>query len=240
MTKELKPIRIFISSPGDVAEERALTKRVIQRLQGEFSGQVLLDPIYWEHEPLLATKSFQEQIVRPSETDIVVTILWSRLGTRLPPNFTKPDGSRYESGTEFEFEDAISSYREKGVPDLLIYRKTSDPLVSLNDRKSLLEKLSQREALEDFFNRWFHDKAEGTLVAAFHPFNTSANFEEILESHLSKLIKNRLPESAIKEEIAAIKPQWEEGSPFRGLNVFEFEHSPVFFGRTKAVSEVID
>ena len=66
MLKELKPIRIFISSPGDVAEERALTKRVIQRLQGEFSGQALLDPIFWEHEPLLATKSFQEQIIRPS------------------------------------------------------------------------------------------------------------------------------------------------------------------------------
>ena len=80
MTEELKPIRIFISSPGDVAEERALTKRVIQRLQGEFSGQVLLKPIYWEPEPLLATKSFQEQIICPSETDIVVTIWWQGRG----------------------------------------------------------------------------------------------------------------------------------------------------------------
>jgi tetratricopeptide (TPR) repeat protein len=240
MTKELKSIRIFISSPGDVAEERALTKRVIQRLQGEFSGQVTLDPIFWEHEPLLATKSFQEQIVRPSETDIVVTILWSRLGTRLPANFTKPDGSRYESGTEFEFEDAVNSYRETGTPDLLIYRKTAEPVVSLKDRQTLLKRLSENEALENFFDKWFHDKAEGTLVAAFHPFNTSANFEEILESHLQKLIKNRLPESAVKEEMPFIKPQWQEGSPFRGLNVFEFEHSAVFFGRTKAVSEIID
>jgi len=100
--------------------------------------------------------------------------------------------------------------------------------------------LSEKEALENFFDKWFHDKAEGTLIAAFHPFNTSADFEEILESHLQKLIKNRLPESVVKEEVPAIKPQWKEGSPFRGLNVFEFEHSPVFFGRTKAVSEIID
>jgi len=240
MTKELKPIRIFISSPGDVAEERALTKRVIQRLQGEFSGQAILDPIFWEHEPLLATKSFQEQIIRPSETDIVVTILWSRLGTRLPANYTKPDGSRYESGTEFEFEDAVNSFRKLGKPDLLIYRKTAEPVVSLKDRPTLMKRLSEKEALENFFDKWFHDKAEGTLVAAFHPFNTSANFEEILEAHLQKLIKNRLPDSAVKEEIPAIKPQWQEGSPFRGLNVFEFEHSPIFFGRTKAVSEIID
>ncbi|MCD4725125.1 MAG: DUF4062 domain-containing protein, partial [Bacteroidales bacterium] len=121
MTKEIKSIRIFISSPGDVAEERALTRKVIERLQGEYSGRVILEPIYWEHEPLLATQTFQEQIIRPSETDIVITILWSRLGTRLPEQFTKADGSRYESGTEFEFEDAFNSFRDRGTPDLLIY-----------------------------------------------------------------------------------------------------------------------
>ena len=240
MTKELKPIRIFISSPGDVAEERSLTKRVIQRLQGEFSGQVLLEPIFWEHEPLLATKSFQEQIIRPSETDIVITILWSRLGTRLPADFTKPDGSRYESGTEFEFEDAVNSFRKTGSPDLLIYKKTAEPVVSLKDRQTLLKRLSEKEALESFFDKWFHDKTEGTLVAAFHPFGTSANFEEILESHLRKLILNRLPELIVKEISTTVKPRWQEGSPFRGLNVFEYEHSPIFFGRTKAVSEIID
>ena len=66
MPKEIKQIRIFISSPGDVAEERALTRNVIERLQGEFSGRVNLEPIYWEHEPLRATQTFQEQITRPS------------------------------------------------------------------------------------------------------------------------------------------------------------------------------
>jgi len=143
MSKETKQIRIFISSPGDVAEERALTRKVIERLQGEFSGRISLDPIFWEHEPLRATQTFQEQIIRPSETDIVITILWSRLGTRLPAQFKKPDGSRYESGTEFEFEDAFRSFKKHGTPDLLIYRKTADPKVSLKDKKILLDKLKQ-------------------------------------------------------------------------------------------------
>ncbi len=240
MSKKLKSIRIFISSPGDVAEERALTRKVIERLQGEFSGRVILEPIYWEHEPLLATQSFQEQIIRPSETDIVITILWSRLGTRLPVQFTKADGSRYESGTEFEFEDAIQSFRDHGTPDLLIYRKTADPQVSLKDKKVLFEKLKQKESLDNFFDKWFHDKTEGTIIAAFHPFANSADFEEIFESHLSKLIKSRLPRPDKSDKTPAFKPQWKEGSPFRGLNVFNFEHSPVFFGRTKAVSEIMD
>ena len=240
MSKELPCISIFISSPGDVAEERELTRKVIERLQGEFSGLVELNPIYWEHEPLLATQTFQEQIIRPSETDIVITILWSRLGTRLPSQFTKPDGSHYASGTEYEFEDAIESFKEHGTPDLLIYRKTADPKVSLKDKKVLLDKIKQKEALDNFFDRWFHDKTEGTLIAAFHPFANSANFEEIFESHLSKLIRMRLPDSAVSEKVSTIKPVWKEGSPFRGLDVFKFEHSPIFFGRTKAISEIID
>ena len=217
-----------------------MTKRVIERLQGEYSGRIILESIYWEHEPLLASQTFQEQITHPSETDIVITILWSRLGTRLPAQFTKADGSRYESGTEYEFEDAINSFRKRGTPDLLIYRKTADPQVSLKDKKVLLDKLKQKEALDDFFAKWFHDKTEGTLIAAFHPFNTSADFEEIFESHLSKLIKLRLPKSDESDKIPVIKPQWTEGSPFRGLSVFKFIHSPVFFGRTKAISEIID
>ena len=55
----LKTLRFFISSPGDVFEERALASRVIERLQGEYIGRVVLEPVLWEHEPLVATSTFQ-------------------------------------------------------------------------------------------------------------------------------------------------------------------------------------
>jgi tetratricopeptide (TPR) repeat protein len=240
MKERPKALRIFISSPGDVVEERTLTRRVLERLAGEFSGRVTLEPIFWEHEPLLATDTFQKQIVRPSETDILVSILWSRLGTRLPAQFTRADGSRYDSGTEYEFEDAVAAYKREGHPDLLVYRKTADPVVSLKDKKALLEKLSQKEALDAFFSKWFQDEAEGTLIAAFHPFERSSDFEELLESHLKKLIERRLPEEEPGAEVRTAPVQWREGSPFRGLHVFNFEHAPIFFGRTKAVGDVLN
>jgi tetratricopeptide (TPR) repeat protein len=240
MTEKMRTLRIFISSPGDVVEERTLTKRVLERLKGEFSGRITLEPIFWEHEPLLATDTFQGQIVRPSETDIVVAILWSRLGTRLPAEFKRADGSRYSSGTEYEFEEAVAAHKRQGRPDLLVYRKTADPVVSLKDKKTLLEKLSQKEALDAFFGKWFQDEAEGTLIAAFHPFERSSDFEELLESHLKKLIERRLPDEAAGAEVKTVPVQWQAGSPFRGLHAFHYEHAPIFFGRTKAVGDVLN
>jgi hypothetical protein len=215
MTEKMRTLRNFISSPGDVVEERTLTKRVLERLKGEFSGRITLEPIFWEHEPLLATDTFQGQIVRPSETDIVVAILWSRLGTRLPAEFKRADGSRYSSGTEYEFEEAVAAHKRQGRPDLLVYRKTADPVVSLKDKKTLLEKLSQKEALDAFFGKWFQDEAEGTLIAAFHPFERSSDFEELVESQLKKLIERRLPDEAAGAEVKTVPVQWQANSPFR-------------------------
>jgi len=233
----VKTLRIFISSPGDVFEERAIAQRVIDRIQSEYVGRIVLEPVLWEHEPLVATANFQEQIIKPSDTDVVIAILWSRLGTRLPKGFTREDGSRYDSGTEFEFEEAIAGFRKNGKPDLLVYRKTAPPSVRLDDEKELLARLSQKKKLDNFVEKWFHDKAEGTLIAAFHAFESPSDFENLLEIHLHKLVERQLPGSVAAEaEAPAI---WKKGSPFRGLQAFEFEHAPVFFGRTKAVSDVI-
>lgn len=74
--RAVKTLRFFISSPGDVFEERALAGRVIERLQSEYTGRVVLESVRWEHEPLLATSTFQQQIANPSEADVVVAILW--------------------------------------------------------------------------------------------------------------------------------------------------------------------
>ena len=233
----MKTLRFFISSPGDVAEERAIAGRVIERLQSEYIGRVVLESVLWEHEPLVATSTFQHQIVKPSATDVIVAILWSRLGTKLPEEFRRADGSRYESGTEFEFEEAMEGFRRNGKPHLLVYRKTAPPSVRLDDEKDLMERLAQKKKLDAFVDKWFHDKAEGTLVAAFHPFASPSDFEILVENHLRRLIERELPRSvAATSEARAV---WKKGSPFRGLEAFEFEHAPVFFGRTRAVSDVL-
>lgn len=228
-------LRIFVSSPGDVGEERRLADRVIERLQLEWSGAVRLEPIFWEHEPLRATKSFQEQIPRPSQSDVVVCILWSRLGTRLPPHLVRPDGTAYASGTEFEFEDAASAYRERGVPDLLVYRKMTRAVADLGSEEQVLERLAQKKAVDAFVEKWFRDR-EGSFTAAFHGFDALARFEELLEEHLRRLIEGRVRREASGE---VPRPLWAAGSPFRGLETFDVEHAAVFCGRTAQVGDVL-
>jgi hypothetical protein len=230
-------LRVFLSSPGDVGLERLLAVRVLERLQGEFAAAVNLEPILWEDLPLRATGHFQEQIVPPSQTDIVVAILWSRLGTRLPADkFHREDGSIYQSGTEWEFEDAARSYLERGTPDLFVYRKMIDPEVKLSREDEYAERRRQQKALDVFIDHWFGNPSD-SFKAAFTTFDTPDKFEEKLETHLRAVIRERLPGDPVGDPLPA---SWYRGSPFRRLEVFEFEHAPILFGRTQSIGAVCD
>lgn len=114
-------IKIFISSPGDVLDERNAAETMIQSVAREPAYEHLhLRPIRWDKDDsgvmMDATISPQEAVNRglphPSECDIVIVILGSRMGTPLDASYNKKDGSRYLSGTEWEYDDAV----EKGSP----------------------------------------------------------------------------------------------------------------------------
>src|SRR3569623_169629 len=116
--------RIFISSPSDVFGERERNERVIGRLNGELGGGAKLEAIRWEQTFYTADRTFQDQIVAPSETDLVICILWKRLGAELPAAYRRPDGTT-PTGTEYEIEEAMEAARTKGSPDVIVYRKAA-------------------------------------------------------------------------------------------------------------------
>src|SRR5919112_6401749 len=106
-----KRLRIFISSPGDVNEERLRAHLVIQKLARDYARFFQIEACLWEHEPMLASGHFQDVIEPPSACDVVVLIVYSRLGTPLPERTTVRsyaglDGRAPVTGTEWEFEDA--------------------------------------------------------------------------------------------------------------------------------------
>jgi WD40 repeat protein len=232
-------VRVFVSSPSDVRPERLIAERVVKRLAREFSYHFRLEAVLWEREPLLATHHFQDLIVPPHETDIVVTVLWSRLGVPLPEaKYLGAISKAPVTGTEWEFEDAVASYQQRGLPELLLYRKRAKVTVTveLGDRAILEEQQHQSELVEEFMRRWFRSLDGKSFVAASREFADATEFESLLEEHLRGLLSKRLTKPGDIETPATIT--WHQGSPYRGLEPFEIEHASIFFGRTRARNEI--
>lgn len=177
-------VRIFISSPGDVAEERSRAQAVVERLAVEFADELQLETLLWEHEPLLASADFQSQIRSPADFDIFATVIGSRLGSPLGDQFKRADGTPYASGTEFEFEVALDSFRAKGTPELLVYRKRP-PAEPIDPQ--------QMDLVDRFFARWFMDSTTHTATGAYHWFEQPQQFEDVFALHLRKLLRRFLP-----------------------------------------------
>ena len=224
-----KTFRIFISSPSDVFAERERVERVILRLNGEFGGG-LLEAIRWERAYYTAAKTFQDQIPLPSETDLVVCILWKRLGFELPADYRRADGTT-PTGTEYEFENAMAAAKSKGTPDVLVYRKAAPVL--LNAEQVEVER-AQFEALKLFWSRWFRSET-GNFIAAYQSFETTDQFETDVETHIRQWLARHDVESAGATWRVEL-----QGSPFRGLQAFDAAHAPVFFGRRRVVERALE
>ncbi|MGH7123940.1 MAG: AAA family ATPase, partial [Stellaceae bacterium] len=212
---------------------------VVSRLQLEFRGLVRLQAIFWENELLRADQTFQSQIPRACESDACIFILWSWFGTPLSAAVAcRPDGTTYVSGTEFEFEDAMTSRRTRGTPDIFVYRKVADVPVSVRSRDVELMQRSQRDALDGFLDKWFRGEG-GTFKAAFYEFEHPAGFERLLETHLRRWIIEALEKAGVAAAAVHREAQW-KGSPFRGLRPFDIDDALIFCGRTQAVTELLD
>lgn len=232
----MKKLRIFISSPGDVQQERTVAKKVITQLNRTFSKHIELEALLWEDMPLLSTSSFQEgidQIVNKYAIDIAVFILWSRLGSTLGKKYTKKDGSLYTSGTEYEYDMMMESFRRQGTPMMLVYVKDSpirERLVHLTKENEIEDALQQHKAVKNFVHEHFHDASTGSNYA-YTSFGESVSFESRLKSHLTNIILDRI---GTYDDII----EWDE-SPYVGLDSFETKQSPIFFGRGKAISDIM-
>lgn len=220
-------VRVFVSSPNDVGYERARAERVAQRLQGLLDG-LTIEIYRWEEGRYFsAHDGFQQQIPLVETFDIVLGILWSRVGSPLPPDFPRMrDGRPYPSGTAFEILTAIDRRREgKPLPDVLIYRKTAPLELSADNAANQQQTLAQVATLNAFMAEWLVNEAEG-FKGAFKTFLTPDQFEAMFEVDLRAwlAVNRRLG----RERVWRVE---EKGSPFRGLDPFGASHRDVFFGR---------
>ena len=68
MTEQV--LRIFVSSPGDVPDERRRVDLVVERLNTEFAERVRIETIRWESAYYSAHETFQKQIPEAADCDV--------------------------------------------------------------------------------------------------------------------------------------------------------------------------
>jgi formylglycine-generating enzyme required for sulfatase activity len=241
----MQRIRVFISSPADVSEERATLRKILSDLPYDpfLRNRVIIEEVSWDRPraevPLLASLAPQEAInrglQRPSECDIVVVVLWGRLGTPLGPEYLRPDGYPFRSGTEWEFHDAVAAEAATGRPRVLLYHRVADVQVSLKD-PGLAGKLEQLKMVEDFLREAGNAIGSGSI--GINEYAEPAKFESLIESHLRSVLKDLMDEEKqLDSELSA--GEGFPSSPFPGLRPFSEEESLIFFGRERETSELI-
>jgi len=244
-------LRVFVASPGDVASERVIARGVLDQLPYDplLRGRVTIEEVAWDRPgggaPMLATLTPQDAIKaglpKPSQCDIVVVILWARMGTPLPAEYRKADGSPYLSGTEWEYEDALAAAGATGRPDILVYRRTERCLLD-PDAPDFEDKLRQWNNVRAFFEGFRNP--DGSIRRGSNEYATPEDLRELFGNHMRTIIHRRLEAPAApRPEIAArptpdSPPLW-EGSPFPGLRAFTPDDAPIFFGRGRETDELV-
>ena len=224
-------VRVFVSSPVDVAPERGRVQAVATKLNRDYEDLVRFETVLWEEHFYKADRSFQPQIPEAVTCDVLVSIFWTRVGTELPSDFARmPDGKPYPSGTAYELLTALEASRAKGVPDVYVFRKTADAVLPTADPGRRRQAQIQLDALEAFWTEWFKSE-QGHFKAAFQTFATTDEFERQVELLLRQWLESH--------GLLGPRLKWpkEKGSPFRGLAPFEAEHAAVFFGRDRIIDE---
>jgi hypothetical protein len=180
--KTVRKIAVFLSSPGDMQEERRAAQRVIERLNRmpHIARRFLLQPLAYErHVPGVVGAAPQASVDRymmqAGQCDLFVCFLWQRMGT---PVVHDASGERFGSGTEYEFVSAYRARRSSGRPQMLLYRCLR-PISPNADLEQVL-------LVQKFFER-FHGP-ESTFQGLYKTFQTTAELEETLFLDLDLLL----------------------------------------------------
>jgi hypothetical protein len=159
---------VFIASPGDLNEERARFREVIEEVNSIKANSmgIQLEPLSWEDT--LPGKGRPQEFINDDiqRCDLFILLLWKRWGT--------PTGV-WSSGTEEEFELAQSlNEASEGRPDMWLYFKAVPEVMLADPGEQLRQVLA------------FRNKIETERSFLYRPFDTPKSWEQELRLHLSR------------------------------------------------------
>jgi Domain of unknown function (DUF4062) len=167
-------LRVFVASPGDVAEERELLESIIEELNLTWSKHlgIYLELVKYETHSYPGVGSDPQAIINEQiadDYDIFVGIMWARFGT--------PTG-RAGSGTAEEFSRAWNRYqRDRNQIRIMFYFKETPISPSLLDPKQLASIQEFQGELGD----------KGTL---YWTYSSQDEFCKLLRIHLNRQIQD--------------------------------------------------
>ena len=175
--------RIVLSSPSDVAEEHAIVRWVLEKLNKGIADDynIHFDTTHWKTD---ASPGFHSEgpqgLIDPvldiKNCDIYIGILWKRFGTPT---------SKAGSGTEHEFNDAFDSWQKKRQPYLMFYFKTIDSTFNTSEDAIQAAKVLQ-------FKEKFPQQG------LYCDFQNKDEFRDLIEIHLTQYLKRNQPEKHSK------------------------------------------
>ncbi|RFA07816.1 hypothetical protein B7R54_00260 [Subtercola boreus] len=161
MGRKLIGRRIFVASPGDVADERKLVSQIVDEFNSTegFNQGTAYFVRGWEH--LSGTvqrpqEAINELVLR--DCDYLIVILGSRWGT--PPQV----GGGYDSGTEEEFFEALRLLADIKAP-------MRDMLVMFKDQGIKPDSTAQSKKVDEF-----RDRLERSRQILFNVFDNEFAF----------------------------------------------------------------
>src|SRR5262245_24571038 len=124
----IAPIKIFFSSPGDLFPERAIAKRFVTDELANYphlKGVYAVVPYAYEDEvpPIIGEEpqpTVDKYLLLPQDADIVICLLWARMGTPTLSLINPETDAPYQSGTEYELLTAYRQRRPNGAPHILL------------------------------------------------------------------------------------------------------------------------
>jgi WD40 repeat protein len=233
------PVSASYSIFQRLVEENGGTETGVPKTEPDNDSRLVLCPYFLEYQRLQLDAGYEGAIPNTAEFDLVICILWSRLGTLLAPTLRMPDGSAPGSGTEYEIGWAVDhAGKNRGVPGLRVYRNCSKPTPPLEPKEAREAFGRQWDSVQEFFAHWERN-CEGNFVGTFNNYCNLQEFEELFREHFRDFLGTLVDQETGQKLLNRKLRRW-KSSPFRGLNVFDFEHAPIFHGRTRAIGEVLE
>ena len=225
------PVRVSYSNPFRGSKEDAAVGPA--DLQDESTPVVL--PLFWD-DPTSA----RDELAEPDLTqyDLIIWLVWSRFSSVPVEKQILPNGSRAGFATNGEIDPVLGqAHRIFDPKKLRVYRNRATPDSLLEPKEAREEMCRQWDTVQDFFARW-ENEDEIQFRERCYGFLGLEEFANSFRQHFRNFLVQRLDDGVAPNK-PPLQNRLRRSNPFRGLDFFDFEHASFYYGRTKAIGEVL-